>query len=141
MDTWPYLISVTTATTGGSVFFFKPAPLLAKKTSNFEPLKTINLKKKTIVVGDTNFNFENQKNQKFVKMMTEDLRFEQLVTRPTFDRLPNFKPSLIDHVYVSPNLKKSVKVDQKCLGFNDHDMLMISVLNEKDSIEDSLDSV
>ena len=97
----------------------------------------IDLKKKTIVVGDTNLNFEMQKNQNFVKMMTEDLKFEQLVTRPTFDRLPNFKPSLLDHVYVSPDLKNKVKVKQKCLGFNDHDLLIISVLSEENSIENS----
>ena len=98
----------------------------------------IDLKKKTILVGDTNLNFEMQKNQRFVKMMIEDLRFEQLVARPTFDRLPNFKPSLLDHVYVSPDLKEMVKVEQKCLGFNDHDILLISVLSRKDSIESSV---
>merc|ERR1712079_914922 len=32
----------------------------------------IDLKKKTILVGDTNLNFEMQKNQRFVKMMIED---------------------------------------------------------------------
>ena len=98
----------------------------------------IDLKKKTILVGDTNLNFEMQKNQRFVKMMIEDLRFEQLVARPTFDRLPNFKPSLLDHVYVSPDLKEMVKVEQKCLGFYDHDILLISVLSRKDSIESSV---
>ena len=113
----------------------------SKECHNLEQLihSLINLKKKTIVVGDTNLNFEMQKNQNFVKMMTEDLKFEQLVTRPTFDRLPNFKPSLLDHVYVSQNLKKTVKVEQKCLGFNDHDIIIISVLSEKDSIENSVE--
>ena len=111
----------------------------SKECQNIEQLihPLINLKKKTIVVGDTNLNFEMQRNQNFVKMMTEDLRFEQLIRRPTFDRLPKFKPSLLDHVYVSPDLKNKVKVKQKCLGFNDHDLLIISVLSEENSIENS----
>ena len=109
----------------------------SQECQNIEQLihPLINLKKKTIVVGDTNINLENQRSHSFVKMMIENLRFEQLVTRPTFDRLPSFKPSWLDHVYVSPGLKELVKVEQQCLGFNDHDILRISVLWEKDSME------
>ena len=114
----------------------------SQECKNIEQLirPLINLKKKTIVVGDTNINLENQRSHSFVKMMIENLRFEQLVTRPTFDRLPSFKPSMLDHVYVSPDLKKLVKVEQQCLGFNDHDILLISILWEKDSMENSSES-
>ena len=113
----------------------------SQECKNIEQLirPLINLKKKTIVVGDTNINLENQRSHSFVKMMIENLRFEQLVTRPTFDRLPSFKPSLLDQVYVSPDLKELVKVEQKCLGFNDHDILIISLLSEKESRKTSSD--
>ena len=40
---------------------------------------------------------------------------------------------------MSPDLKELVKVEQKCLGFNDHDILIISLLSEKESRETSSD--
>ena len=83
--------------------------------------------KKTIVVGDTNLNYQQQKNQRFVRMMTEELGFQQCVTQPTFDRLPPVYPSLLDHVYVSSGLKEMVKIEQKCVYFSDHDVILVSL--------------
>ena len=88
-------------------------------------------------MGDTNINFKHQNNHKFVKMMTEDLGFEQLVTQPTFDRLPTGNPSLLDHVYVSSGLRESVKIEQKCVYFSDHDVILVSLLCSTNSADNS----
>ena len=95
--------------------------------------------KKTIVVGDTNINYQNQNNHKFVKMMTEELGFQQLVTQPTFDRLPRFNPSLLDHVYVSSELREMVKIEQKSVYFSDHDVIILSLLCPSNSAESSVE--
>ena len=95
--------------------------------------------KKTIVVGDTNLNYQNQKNQKFVKMMTQELGFQQLVTQPTFDRLPTFYPSLLDHVYVSSGLRGIVQIEHKCVHYSDHDLILVSLLCSSNSDESSLE--
>ena len=97
--------------------------------------------KKTILVGDTNINFQHQKKQKFVKMMTEDLGFQQLVTQPTFDRLPAVCPSLLDHVYVSSELRELVKIEQKCVYFSDHDVILVSLLRSSNSAESSVEDM
>ena len=97
--------------------------------------------KKTILVGDTNINFQHQKKQKVVKMMTEDLGFQQLGTQPTFDRLPTFYPSLLDHVYVSSDLRELVKIEQKCVYFSDHDVILVSLLRSSNSAESSLEDM
>ena len=98
----------------------------------------IDAEKKTIVVGDTNINYQHQNNHKFVKMMTEELGFQQLVTQPTFDRLPRFNPSLLDHVYVSSGLRESVKIEQKSVYFSDHDVIILSLQCSIDSATSSV---
>ena len=98
--------------------------------------------KKTIVVGDTNINYQNQNNHKFVRMMTEELGFKQLVTQPTFDRLKKgqpMMPSLLDHVYVSSGLRETVKVQQKCVYYSDHDVIILSVLCPSNSAESTVE--
>ena len=95
--------------------------------------------KKTIVVGDTNINYQNQNNHRFVKMMTEELGFKQLVTQPTFDRLPKFNPSLLDHVYVSSGLRETVKIEQKCVHYSDHDVIILSLLCSSNSAESTVE--
>ena len=113
----------------------------SQECQNFEILlkNLIEPTKKTIVVGDTNLNYQNQKNQRFVKMMTEDLGFKQLVSQPTFDRLPKMYPSLLDHVYVSSGLRENVKIEQKSVYFSDHDVIFISLLCSSNSIESSVE--
>ena len=97
--------------------------------------------KKTIVVGDTNINYMDQKKQKFVEIMTEELGFEQLVTQPTFDRLPTLSPSLLDHVYVSSELRRNIKIEQKCVYYSDHDVILISLLCSSNSAECSVEEM
>ena len=97
--------------------------------------------KKTIVVGDTNINYKDQKSQRLVKMMTEELGFKQLVTQPTFDRLPTVYPSLLDHLYVSTGLRENVKIEQKCVYFSDHDVILFSLLGSSNSIESSVEEM
>ena len=98
--------------------------------------------KKTIVVGDTNINYKDQKKQRFVEMMTEELGFEQLVTQPTFDRLPaTLSPSLLDHVYVSSELRRNIKIEQKCVYYSDHDVILISLLCSSNSAECSVEEM
>ena len=97
--------------------------------------------KETIVVGDTNLNYHNQKNQRFVKMMTEDLGFQQLVTQPTFDRLPKVYPSLLDHVYVTSGLREMVKIQQKCVYFSDHDVILVSLTKPSNSTDISAEEM
>ena len=113
----------------------------SQECQNFEILlkNLIEPNKKTIVVGDTNLNYQNQKNQRFVKMMTEDLGFKQLVTQPTFDRLPIMHPSLLDHVYVSSGLRENFKIEQKSVYYSDHDVIFISLLCSSNSIESSVE--
>ena len=97
--------------------------------------------KKTIVVGDTNINYQNQNNHRFVKMMTEEHGFKQLVTMPTFDRLKKgqpMMPSLLDHVYVSSGLRGTVKIEQKCVYYSDHDVIILSVLCPSNSAESTV---
>ena len=96
--------------------------------------------KKTIVVGDTNINYQHQSNHRLVKMMTEELGFEQLVTQPTFDRLGVY-PSLLDHVYVSSELRRNVKIEQKCVYYSDHDVILISLLCSSNSAEYSVEEM
>ena len=98
--------------------------------------------KKTIVMGDTNINFKHQNNHKFVKMMTEELGFKQLVTQPTFDRLKKgqpMMPSLLDHVYVSSGLRETVKIEKKCVYYSDHDVIILSVLCPSNSAESTVE--
>ena len=113
----------------------------SKECQNFDTLlkNLIEPTKKTIVVGDTNFNYQNQKNQRFVKMMIEDLGFKQLVTQPTFDRLPTMYPSLLDHVYVSSGLRENFIIEQKCIYFSDHDAILFSMLCNRKSAESSVE--
>ena len=91
-------------------------------------------------MGDTNINYKNQNNHKFVKMMTEELGFEQLVTQPTFDRLMVY-PSLLDHVYVSSELRRNVKIEQKGVYYSDHDVILISLLCSSNSAEYSVEEM
>ena len=111
----------------------------SQECQNFEILlkNLIEPTKKTIVVGDTNLNYQNQTSQKFVKMMTQEFGFQQLVTQPTFDRLPTFYPSLLDHVYVSSGLRDIVKIEQKCVYFSDHDVILVSLQCSSDSATES----
>ena len=112
----------------------------SQECRNIETLvkNLINPIKKTIVVGDTNLNYHHQKNQRFVKMMTEDLGFQQLVTQPTFDRMPTLYPSLLDHVYVSPELRNlEVKIHQKSVYYSDHDLILISLTCSSNSADNS----
>ena len=94
--------------------------------------------KKTIVMGDININFKHQNNHNFVKMMT-DLGFQQLVTQPTFDRMPAVNPSLLDHVYLSSGLRESVKIEQKSVYFSDHDVIILSLQCSIDSATSSVE--
>ena len=107
----------------------------SKECRNIEILlkNLIEPTKKTIVVGDTNLNYQQQKNQRFVKMMTEELGFQQCVTQPTFDRLPTVYPSLLDHVYVSSGLREMVKIQQKCVYYSDHDVILVSLTKPSNS--------
>ena len=112
----------------------------SQECRNIETLvkNLINPIKKTIVVGDTNLNYHHQKNQRFVKMMTEDLGFQQLVTQPTFDRMPTLYPSLLDHVYESPELRNlEVKIQQKSVYYSDHDLILISLTCSSNSADKS----
>ena len=111
----------------------------SQECQNIETLvkNLINPTKKTIVIGDTNLNYLHQRSQSFVKMMTEELGFQQLVTQPTFDRLPTFYPSLLDHVYVSSGLRDIVKIEQKCVYFSDHDVILVSLQCSSDSAAES----
>ena len=113
----------------------------SKECRNIETLvkNLIDPDKKTIVVGDTNINYQHQINHKFVKMMTEELGFQQLVTQPTFDRLPRFNPSLLDHVYVSSGLRETVKIEQKCVYYSDHDVIILSLLCSSNSAESTVE--
>ena len=115
----------------------------SKECQNFEILlkNLIEPTKKTIVVGDTNLNYQNQNSQKFVKMMTQELGFQQLVTQPTFDRLPKFYPSLLDHVYVSSGLRDVVQIEHKCVYYSDHDLILVSLLCSSKSAESSLEEM
>ena len=112
----------------------------SKECRNIETLvkNLINPSKKTIVIGDTNINFKHQNNHNFVKMMT-DLGFQQLVTQPTFDRMPIMNPSLLDHVYVSSGLRESVKIEQKSVYFSDHDVIFFSLVCSSKSTENSVE--
>ena len=97
--------------------------------------------KKTIVVGDTNINYQHQNNHRLVRMMIEELGFQQLVTQPTLDRL-QVHPSLLDHVYVSSGLREMVKIEQKSVYFSDHDVIILSLLcssNSTESIEEVME--
>ena len=117
----------------------------SKECRNIEILvkNLINPDKKTIVVGDTNINYQHQNNHKFVKMMTEELGFKQLVTQPTFDRLPTtVNPSLLDHIYCSSGIGEIVKIEKKCVYYSDHDVIILSLLcssNSTESIEEVME--
>ena len=115
----------------------------SKECRNIETLvkNLIEPTKKTIVVGDTNINLQNQKSQRFVKIMTEDLGFQQLVTQPTFDRLPAVYPSLLDHVYVSFGLRERVKIEQKSVYFSDHDVIFVSLTKPSNSSDNSAEDM
>ena len=115
----------------------------SQECRNFETLvkNLINPTKKTIVVGDTNLNYPDQKSQRFVKMMTEELGFQQLVTHPTFDRMPIMYPSLLDHVYVSSELRNLVKIHQKSIYFSDHDIILISLTSSSNSADNSAEEI
>ena len=92
--------------------------------------------KKAIVVGDTNINYQHQNNHRLVRMMTEELGFQQLVTQPTLDRL-QVHPSLLDHVYVSSGLREMVKIEQKCVYYSDHDVIFVSLTKPSNSSDNS----
>ena len=119
----------------------------SKECRNIETLvkNLIDPAKKTIVVGDTNINYQHQINHKFVKMMTEELGFKQLVTQPTFDRLNRLQPvnpSLLDHIYCSSGLGEIVKIEKKCVYYSDHDVIILSLLcssNSTESIEEVME--
>ena len=83
-------------------------------------LKAINPDKPTILCGDINCEVRKE-NLDFIKTL-EDLRFVQIVQKPTHDMGRS-----IDVVYVNQFLLGSVSVKQMGVGFSDHDCLLIKL--------------
>ena len=77
----------------------------------------------TIVCGDTNFDISRDRGHSFVEFM-EKLGLTQLVTQPTHSR-----GGLLDHVWVTENLRNRVKVTQTAVYFSDHVILTIKISN------------
>ena len=74
-----------------------------------------------IVCGD--FNIDLRKNGSQQRKIISSMRcfgFEQLVKESTHD-----KGGLLDHVYVSEELKSRITIEKKCVRFSDHDLIVI----------------
>ena len=78
----------------------------------------------TIVCGDTNIDISKERGRGFVEFM-ENLGFTQLVAQPTHAR-----GGLLDHVWVTEELRDKVEVKQEAIYFSDHDILTIKILLE-----------
>ena len=80
----------------------------------------------SIVCGD--FNIDLRKNGSQHRRIISSMRslgFEQLVEGSTHD-----KGGLLDHVYVSEDLKSRIIIEKKCVSFSDHDMISIKLFND-----------
>ena len=77
----------------------------------------------TIVCGDTNIDISKDRGRAFIEFM-ESLGLTQLVTQPTHAR-----GGLLDHVWVTADLRDKVKVKQAAVYFSDHVILKIEISN------------
>ena len=75
----------------------------------------------TIVCGDTNIDISRDRGCAFVEFM-ENLGFTQMVTHPTHAR-----GGLLDHVWVTADLREKGEVTQTAVYFSDHDILTIKI--------------
>ena len=77
----------------------------------------------TIVCGDTNIDISRDRGRGFVEFM-ENLGLTQMVTQSSHAR-----GGLLDHVWVTADLRDRVLVTQSAVYFSDHDILTIKVLD------------
>ena len=82
----------------------------------------IEVKKPTIICGDTNINVSSG-SSKLLDLMTK-LGFTQLVSGSSHD-----KGGTIDHVYINSYLRGTIKVEKTRVSYSDHDLLRV-VLKE-----------
>ena len=83
----------------------------------------VDLSRPTIVCGDTNIDISKDRGRAFIEFM-ESLGLTQLVTQPTHAR-----GGLLDHVWVTADLKDKVNVKQTAVYFSDHTILTIEISN------------
>ena len=83
----------------------------------------VDISRPTVICGDTNIDISKDRGKSFVEFM-EKLGLTQLVTQPTHCR-----GGLLDHVWVTENLRDKVKVTQTAVYFSDHVILTIKISN------------
>ena len=88
----------------------------------FKIIDSIDTSKDVLLCGDLNIKYSEETTNSFVKKITDEYNFNQLVMKPSHER-----GNIIDHVYVSPGLQGRVKVEKTCMYYSDHDLLTIKV--------------
>ena len=91
-------------------------------TMIFKIIDSIDTSKDVLLCGDLNIKYSEETTNSFVKKITDEYNFSQLVMKPSHER-----GNIIDHVYVSPGLQGRVKVEKTCMYYSDHDLLTIKV--------------
>ena len=81
----------------------------------------IEVKKPTIICGDTNINVSSG-SSKLLDLMTK-LGFTQLVSGSSHD-----KGGTIDQVYINSYLRGTIKVEKTRVSFSDHDLLRVVLM-------------
>ena len=80
----------------------------------------INLTKETLILGDLNICYINERSNLIIKSL-EEMGFVQHVKNPS-----HIEGRLIDHAYsFSPTLKANYEVKQQAQYFTDHDLIQI----------------
>ena len=79
-------------------------------------------KKKTLILGDFNFNALCQ-DQNYILRELENWNFKQLIQNPT-----HIQGGVIDHCYISRNLPlSSIFFPQESVYYTDHDIIEIKI--------------
>ena len=86
-------------------------------------LKSLNHKKEIILIGDFNVNWDNKKDRKNLKSITDSFNLLQLIDQPT--RLTNLSKTKIDLLF-SNKPERITKTYNLITGLSDHNMIFLS---------------
>ena len=82
----------------------------------------LSTKKKTLILGDFNFNASSQK-KNFLLRGLENWNFKQLIQDPT-----HVQGGVIDHCYISNDVPIcSISLYQKSVYYTDHDIIEVTI--------------